>query len=1076
MKKFFSLLLALTMVLSLVVVPAEAAEDPEGGGSPAADTLSWGAEPTLTISNGSETITNGASVEKGTALTFTIGALSIKKGDSAATADTDYTVEYSWSGSVSGSANSANYTPDAAGSVTATCTITIKKDGAAVEAMAKTLSASITVTDKNAAFKTALISANAISYNGRTASYASDKLVQYTWTGDSGDGWKASTSIAGYTGISCSSSEGGITVTGKNSDNADVTCQFSIELKNASFGIKATIANQVTENTIISGGSVKLEVKDVVLPAGYSLKWYNGETPITGNVANLVLTANAAIKCEAYLGEAKIATSSELNIAVINDTFKLADIPAIRLAKGETKALTAPAFLDGSTPVTGVTGTWTSNNSAIAAISSSTVEAKAAGSATLTYSLTYQGKTYTKSAIVSVVSLDCALNATANGASASYYSYAQLASAAQSKIAAMLNVQASAVTISGMSIKGTPNACGGAFTLNGGNFAGAVASNGYIYFTPSRMQIGTASFVLTVTAGGINYDVTFTIPVTPIAATFEAQYPQATSANTYGRNYAYTVTPPTGYDLFYVVNKTGVAPTDFAAYASYLTTGATYTTLYDSDFVNGQCTLYVIAWNSNYNNYYGTSYSYGKYYSGALTVYQNSTDIEYTAVAGDTVKFKNNDFTNFLNEITKPTTTTNTVNSSYYSFSHVTFSNFSNSNQGVLYYGTTAMGTYGRSSFTAATQITDPSQVSFAVKDNTTSKQIVISFTLYADRYSRTGTKLQDDVSFPGRVVINVVREDVTVTVSPGDVVTLNAGDFLSYLNGYSNAYRNATIDYVTFDQSALTSNTSAPGALYPYYSSVYSYSSTPVKSTDRFYYSARTTASAVQQLTLGNVVFRTTAPAYTMVGETVYIPFTIKLANSNNTLPGTLAVKLTQAINFTDVKPGQYYYDAVKWAVGKQITQGMTATTFGPDTDCTRAQIVTFLWRAAGCPTPKTYYSNFVDVYSGMGSDYYQAILWAVGEGITTGTDTTHFSPNASCTRAQIVTFLWRYAGKQTGYAANYFTDVNATTHSVYYQAILWATNNGITSGLTTTTFGPEATCTRGHAVTFLYRLSNPG
>ena len=144
---------------------------------------------------------------------------------------------------------------------------------------------------------------------------------------------------------------------------------------------------------------------------------------------------------------------------------------------------------------------------------------------------------------------------------------------------------------------------------------------------------------------------------------------------------------------------------------------------------------------------------------------------------------------------------------------------------------------------------------------------------------------------------------------------------------------------------------------------------------------------------------------------------------------------------------------------------------TFSPDKTCTRAEIVTFLWRDAGSPMPTISRSPFSDVNYSMGADFYNAILWASQNGITAGTDVSHFSPNKTCTRAEIVTFLWRYAKKPVGYGNNSFTDVNKTDHAPYYDAILWAVSKGITNGSTTTTFAPDGTCTRGQAVTFLYR-----
>ena len=172
----------------------------------------------------------------------------------------------------------------------------------------------------------------------------------------------------------------------------------------------------------------------------------------------------------------------------------------------------------------------------------------------------------------------------------------------------------------------------------------------------------------------------------------------------------------------------------------------------------------------------------------------------------------------------------------------------------------------------------------------------------------------------------------------------------------------------------------------------------------------------------------------------------------------------------FVDVKSDAYYYDAVLWAVQNGITGGKDATHFAPNETCTRAQAVTFLWRAAGSPAPKSAVNPFTDVKAG--AYYYDAVLWAVENGITKGTTDTTFSPNATCSRAQIVTFLWRSQKSPAAGTVNPFTDVAA---GAYYQnAVLWAVKNGITGGTTATTFSPNNNCTRAQIVTFLYRNVN--
>ena len=176
---------------------------------------------------------------------------------------------------------------------------------------------------------------------------------------------------------------------------------------------------------------------------------------------------------------------------------------------------------------------------------------------------------------------------------------------------------------------------------------------------------------------------------------------------------------------------------------------------------------------------------------------------------------------------------------------------------------------------------------------------------------------------------------------------------------------------------------------------------------------------------------------------------------------------KLQAMVSFKDVDEKAYYAAAVEWAVAKNITKGTAADTFAPNDTCTRGQIVTFLWRAAGEPKPSGTKNPFTDVKQ---SDYwYNAVLWAVEQGITTGTSATTFSPNEGCTRGQVATFLWRYENKPAPAAKNPFEDVKKGAY--YYDAVLWAVEADVTKGTSATTFAPNDTCTRGQIVTFLYR-----
>ena len=170
----------------------------------------------------------------------------------------------------------------------------------------------------------------------------------------------------------------------------------------------------------------------------------------------------------------------------------------------------------------------------------------------------------------------------------------------------------------------------------------------------------------------------------------------------------------------------------------------------------------------------------------------------------------------------------------------------------------------------------------------------------------------------------------------------------------------------------------------------------------------------------------------------------------------------------FQDVPDDAYYFEAVNWAVANNVTNGTSETTFSPNVGCTRAQVVTFLWRAAGQPEPTEGTNPFTDVKEG--TYYYKAVLWAVEKGITNGTSETTFDPDETCTRGQIVTFLWRREGKPAPTGANNpFADVKPSAY--FGSAVLWAVETGITNGTSETTFEPNEGCTRAQVVTFLWR-----
>ena len=223
---------------------------------------------------------------------------------------------------------------------------------------------------------------------------------------------------------------------------------------------------------------------------------------------------------------------------------------------------------------------------------------------------------------------------------------------------------------------------------------------------------------------------------------------------------------------------------------------------------------------------------------------------------------------------------------------------------------------------------------------------------------------------------------------------------------------------------------------------------------------------------TIDLAAYKPTRAGYTFAGWFSDKALTKAVTSVKLTANTTVYAKWTQnggtAQNpFVDVKEGAYYYDAVLWAVEQKITSGTSATTFSPDASCTRAQMVTFLWRAAGSPKVENGKNPFADVKAD--AYYYDAVLWAVEKGVTSGTSATTFSPDATVTRGQTVTFLYRNAGSPEVSGTMPFTDVEADAY--YAKAVQWAVQQKITTGTSETTFSPMSDCTRGQIVTFLYR-----
>ena len=1064
MKKFLSLLLALTLVLSLVVVPARA-EGVEVGGAYAITT-------------------SASSLARGDSTTFTVTATAPTVTDNGVTATDVNVIGYSWStpgfsgaagtGATTGTLTASNK----AENVEVSCTLTIEYkvtiEGQEItRSTTKVVKSNVSIADK-------LLPGDitTVTFNGRTYSVTNGAVNISLLEGEDlkGDN-KWSAAATGYVIDNETNkptyASGKLTVRVKDSAlTADVTVNATTPT--------VTAAASLTE--VISGGKTTLTATSTGLSNAATYAWFykigDSKEFSIGTGKSLVWTVPAAndysVYCKASEGDKLAKTSDPITVKSLPDTYTFTVVPAsVTLTQiGQTATLAANFVNTSASPAAPVTPTYSfvSANLSIATVTNQTTAAptvtlRASGSTTVTAKATYKGKDYVQNIPVTGALIEATLSAVQNGTSVNY-SYSDLVNAAQAAINKTYSTAYTYETVYSLSgVTQVPSTTAYGVGTSTASYNYPAGGSGYLYFKANLSGIGTAKFTATVTTRVANtavpktYSVTFNVPVTPSSTTYADQYPEPVAA--YGNTYRYYVQVPSGARYYYVagVNTEPVDWNNGSSQKYYPTTAAANLySLTDTNFINGKCTLYVVT--------QGTD---NRLYCGTISVYQKNYNINYNGVAGETVQFAQSDFNDFMNKVAEARGDASKAKSyPYVTFDYVTFS-LPTTAQGTLYYGGTAMSTSNSSgAFNRNTKVTNLDSVTFVPNDKTTAKTITLNFTLYATRYSSSSTSRGTTVSYSGSVVVNLVREDIKYTVSQGDSVRFDESDFLSYLRSTKGYSSNYTIDYVTFDQSAVSAVNE--GSLYTYYNG-YNYGGS-VKTTDKFYYSATASQNA-----LSDVAFL--ASRYAKTGETVYIPFTIyarygTTGTGTRQLTGTVAIKIGQTMNFIDVKTTDYFYNSVKWAVGKNITNGTSSTTFSPYKSCTRAEIVTFLWRAAGSPEPTTTRNPFRDVNAVTHSSYYKAILWASQKGITSGTSTTAFSPDQVCTRAQIVTFLYRYAGQPSGYYSNPFKDVGATSEASYYKAILWAVGKGITTGTSATTFSPYASCNRAEAVTFLYRYTN--
>lgn len=1062
MKKFLSSLLALTMILSLVIVPAQAHDG-------------------LTVGKGTATITAkvGTSdvpekgVASGTQVTFTVtGTPTVTGTEEGATV----TYTYKWDNGEVTSSNS--YTKAIIGNsgenVSTTCTI-IATSGDKNSEVALDAKAVKVITDQDA-FEAA---AKTVTYRGRT----------YNVTGTSGNYTVAiekftddpafstdnlKVAVTGYSSATATYASNALTVKASNEENAP---SVSIIVSETS------ISGQTL--TIDKGNSITLyEGQQVELTATYSRA--NGNKNVSyAWTSNPDATFRNDTSAKATF-KAPTSVSSDTNYTVTctvkegdttaktaNITITVKDDPYSPNRNGESSSKTiatngltnyctfSAPILYSSTASTHSISYGTSGFDIAWAVKSgdtfvktqkqdngsckvTALTAAKSGTATITATITYMGKQYPAlDYTVDISALDVKLSSIVNGDSDSYRQ-----SDIQDKLADAIKKQDSSFrynNVNTITVVGTPSRV----TLKDGKTTlsnGSSVTDGFTIYA-DEAYIGDASFQLKVNN---NYVVTMYLTVDS-----KGEIKDTVTGTSAGKSVTFT---NSDYDYLYIYegstsfksdmyngdwSKTSYAPRSWKPVAQ----NKDYTVSSSAFDRNGKATLYVVAVDDDIAS------------TGTITVSQKSYDINYNVVAGKSVTFNQKDFESFLEDYAEDNGNYNPKKDEI-TFDHATLNSLPTAkSEGTLYYG----GSEVTSTSNRKAEYTDMDKMTFEAVAKPTKDTVTLTFRVYGE-IEKPNSRKPDKVNYDVNVVISVVKEDITYTVGIDDTVQLTARDFVNFLQDARTSYRKSTLDYVKFDVSGKNVSSYAYGGLYRSYSS---YSTGKLAdSTDKFYYEPSRT-----QYDLADVAYHTTR--WAEAGKTVYIPFTV-YGTKGEEASGTMAITIAQTMNFIDVKASDFFYEPVKWAVNNKITNGTSSTTFSPYKNCNRAEIVTFLWRAAGSPEPTVTRNPFTDVNSVRDASYYKAILWASQKGITAGSTATTFSPYQECTRSQIVTFLYRYAGKPSGYYSNPFKDVSSVNEASYYNAILWAVGKGITQGTSTTTFSPYASCTRGEAVTFLYRYVN--
>lgn len=1082
MKKFLSSLLALTMILSLVIVPAQAAEQ---------GTIDGG---TLTISNGSSISATVGDSE--VTLSATLSGATLKHNNvTVNNPETSYAWSVTNGDAVTISGNKMTIVKDGTATIKCVATMTgsytpAEESGAGqsesraatpVEVTAsKETTATVTVYTAQQAFVNSL-KGEKITFGGR----------RYTITGSESFATEVkyfegeANSLKSSAAYGCTKSNTNVTVndagtqlTVTDKTNSTLTATIALTTTPIEVGTLTITANYGKD---VSGSALNStrEGQKTVLSVNYtpktektvSYEWYFGvDKKDNSNSATYgcseIPAGNYSVTVKVYEGGVLAVTSEAFSLTVNPDPYK----NKVTAKSGyETNMIanqvqSLQVAIANQAAGTDYSVKWNSSKTDIATINESgkvgTLTAlNKTGSTKVTATVTYQNKDYSVAFdTISVKAADTKFGSIKNGGS-DYYTDDQLEDMVVSAInkistttykvrdveSIKIKTLPSHVTLYGDEIKSTKALRANA-DLTTYDRVYYAADKGYIDVDGDNTQL----IVEVKLASAGTPTVTISIPVSA-----DNEIKETVTGTSAGKSVTFT---NSDYDYLYIYEgsasfKSDMYNGDWSKTSKVsrnwkpVAQNKDYTVSSSAFDRNGKATLYVVAVDDDIAS------------TGTITVSQKSYDINYNVVAGKSVTFNQKDFEDFLEDYAEDNGNYNPKKDEI-TFDHATLNSLPTAkSEGTLYYS----GSEVTSSTNKRAEYTDMDKMTFEAVAKPSKDTVTLTFRVYGE-IEKPNSRKPDKVDYYVNVVISVVKEDITYTVGIDDTVQLTARDFVNFLQDAKTSYRKSTLDYVKFDVSGKNVSSYAYGGLYRSYSS---YSTGKLAdSTDKFYYEPSRT-----QYDLADVAYHTTR--WAEAGKTVYIPFTV-YGTKGEEASGTMAITIAQTMNFIDVKASDFFYEPVKWAVNNKITNGTSSTTFSPYKNCNRAEIVTFLWRAAGTPEPTVTRNPFTDVNSVRDASYYKAILWASQKGITAGSTATTFSPYQECTRSQIVTFLYRYAGKPSGYYSNPFKDVSSVNEASYYNAILWAVGKGITQGTSTTTFSPYASCTRGEAVTFLYRYVN--